>query len=131
MFSNRIEESSDPHNDSGIDEFTSTSVLSSGDNFIVTAQDDFCDVDSCSSHIENHTGTQTSSTPCSPVSMESDTSNDTEINSDDIEITIAILKALNLVDQMNGSISDFEDVLQFAKKLYCRNDSNLVNNLPE
>lgn len=44
---------------------------------------------------------------------------------DEIEITIAILKALNLVDQMNGSISDFEDVLQFAKELYCRNDSDL------
>ena len=56
--------------------------------------------------------------------MESNTSDtDTEIDPDEIEITIAILKALNLVDQMNGSISDFEDVLQFAKELYCRNDS--------
>ena len=36
--------------------------------------------------------------------------------SDDLEI--AILKALNLVDQINGSVSNFEDVLQFAKELY-------------
>ena len=52
------------------------------------------------------------------------TSDDLKIDPDDIQITIAILKALNLVDQMNGSISDFEDVLQFAKELYCRKDSH-------
>lgn len=33
-------------------------------------------------------------------------------------LEIAILNALNLVDQINGSISNFEDVLQFAKELY-------------
>ena len=53
-----------------------------------------------------------------------------EIDPDDIQITIAILKALNLVDQMNGSISDSEDVLQFAKELYCRKDSHLEEKWP-
>ena len=53
-----------------------------------------------------------------------------EIDPDDIQITIAILKALNLVDQMNGSVSDFEDVLQFAKELNCRKDSHLEEKWP-
>lgn len=62
--------------------------------------------------------------------MEPDSCDDSEINSDDIEITITLLKALNLVDKMNGSISDFEDVLQFAKELYCRKDNNLDEKWP-
>ena len=58
--------------------------------------------------------------------MESDASIESDAYIDeDTEITIAILKALNLTDQMQGSISDFEDILQFAKELYCRNDSHL------
>lgn len=47
------------------------------------------------------------------------------------EITCALLKALNLVDQMKGSIADFEDVLQFAKDLYCRNEIQLADLWPK
>jgi hypothetical protein len=38
------------------------------------------------------------------------------------EIVAAILEALNLVDQMGGSHKDFIDVLEFAEKLYSRNE---------
>lgn len=61
--------------------------------------------------------------------MASDTT-DNEIDHDHIEITIAILKSLNLVDQMSGSISDFEDILQFSKELFCRNDRKLKERWP-
>lgn len=117
---------SDLHSDSGIDEFTSP--LSPGD--VVTGQDDFCDTDSGSVLSENCNSVETSSFLCSSVLVEPDSCDDSEINSDDIEITITLLKALNLVDQMNGSISDFEDVLQFAKELYCRKDNNLDEKWP-
>ena len=48
------------------------------------------------------------------------------------EVTCAILKALNLVDQMLGSVRDFEDVLAFAKELYCKPpDCNLEEYWPK
>ena len=37
-------------------------------------------------------------------------------NHDEREIVTAILEALNLVDQMQGSHKDFIDVLEFAEK---------------
>ena len=52
-------------------------------------------------------------------------------NKENLEITSAILKALNLVDQMQGSVSDFEDVLQFSKELFRRNDSKLKKLWPK
>ena len=52
-------------------------------------------------------------------------------NKENLEITSAILKALNLVDQMQGSVSDFEDILQFSKELFCRNDSKLKKLWPK
>ncbi len=42
-------------------------------------------------------------------------------NPEEREIVAAILEALNLVDQMDGSHKDFIDVLEFAEKLYSRN----------
>ena len=48
------------------------------------------------------------------------------------EVTCATLKALNLVDQMRGSVRDFEDVLAFAKELYCKPpDCNLEEYWPK
>ena len=41
-------------------------------------------------------------------------------------ITCALLKGLMLVEQMEGSISDFEDVLAFSKELYFKNDEHLM-----
>ena len=52
-------------------------------------------------------------------------------NQANLEITCAILKALNLVDQMQGSLSDFEDLLDFSKQLFCRNDSELKKLWPK
>ena len=40
------------------------------------------------------------------------------------EILCAILRALMLVDQMNGSHNDISDALELAKDLYCGSDSN-------
>ena len=130
--SNRNEEPSDSHNDSGIDEFSSP--LSPGDNVTITVHvDDVYDWNS-SALPGNQTGAYASSTSSLAEMTESttpeNTSDDLEIDPDDIQITIAILKALNLVDQMNGSISDFEDVLQFAKELHCRKDSHLEEKWP-
>lgn len=53
------------------------------------------------------------------------------VNSVNMEITCAILKALNLVDQMQGSVTDFEDVLRFSKELFCRNDDELKKLWPK
>ena len=47
------------------------------------------------------------------------------------EILCAILRALMLVDQMNGSHYDISDALELAKDLYCGNDSNLKNMWPK
>lgn len=72
-------------NDSGIDECT---LPSSGDDNLTH--------DHCSVLSENQTSAQSlCSRPCSPDSMSSDTTDNTEIDPDDIEITIAILKSLN------------------------------------
>ena len=35
------------------------------------------------------------------------------------DIVCAICEAVMLVDQMEGSLNDFEDVLEYAKKLFC------------
>lgn len=61
---------------------------------------------------------------------ESESSDDTETNPVNIEITIATLKAFNFVDQMKGSISDFEDLLQFAKEVYCKSHRNFEERWP-
>ena len=42
------------------------------------------------------------------------------------DIVCAICEALMLVDQMEGSLNDFEDVLEYAKKLFCRSDYDLT-----
>ena len=55
---------------------------------------------------------------------ESESSDDTETNPVNIEIAIATLEAFNFVDQMKGSISDFEDLLQFPKEVYCKSHRN-------
>lgn len=47
------------------------------------------------------------------------------------EIVSAICEALILVDQMQGSLNDFEDVLEFAKKLFCRSDRELTKHWPK
>ena len=57
-------------------------------------------------------------------STEGDT-HTSNVNTVEMEITCAILRALNLVDQMQGSVADFEDVLLFSKELFCRNDAEL------
>lgn len=60
----------------------------------------------------------------SSTSTEGDT-HTSHVNNVKMEITCAILRALNLVDQMQGSVADFEDVLVFSKELFCRNDAEL------
>lgn len=67
--------------------------------------------------------------------------NDEECNGDSNEpssenqlkqdIICTILKALMLVEQMEGSITDFEDVLTFAKELFCRPDNRLATYWPK
>ena len=47
------------------------------------------------------------------------------------EIVCAICEELILVDQMQGSLNDFEDVLQYAKKLFCRSDCELTKHWPK
>lgn len=47
------------------------------------------------------------------------------------EILCAILRALMLVDQMNGSHNDISDALELAKDLYCGDDSNLKKLWPK
>lgn len=47
------------------------------------------------------------------------------------EIMAAICEALMLADQMQGSLNDIEDVLQYAKKLFCRNDLELTKHWPK
>lgn len=61
---------------------------------------------------------------------ESESSDDTETNPVNIDIAIATLKAFNFVDQMKGSISDFEDLLQFAKEVYCKSHRNFKERWP-
>lgn len=115
-----MEDPGDTNNDSGIDEC-----------ILPPSGDDNLTHDHCSVLSENQTSAQNlCSRPCSPDSMASDTTDNNEIDHDDIEITIAILKSLNLVDQMSGSISDFEDILQFSKELFCRNDRKLEERWP-
>lgn len=75
-------------------------------------------------------GLATSSASDVPSFANSSTEGDTHtstsnVNTVEMEITCAILKALNLVDQMQGSVADFEDVLVFSKELFCRNDTEL------
>ena len=47
------------------------------------------------------------------------------------EIVTAICEALMLVDQMQGSLNDFEDVLDYAKKLFCRSNHELTKYWPQ
>ena len=88
--SNRNEEPSDSHNDSGIDEFSSP--LSPGDNVTITVHVD--DVYDCnySALPGNQTGAYASSTSSLAEMTESttpeNTSDDLEIDLDDIQITI-------------------------------------------
>ena len=88
--SNRNEEPSDSHNDSGIDEFSSP--LSPGDNVTITVHVD--DVYDCnpSALPGNQTGAYASSTSRLAEMTESttpeNTSDDLEIDLDDIQITI-------------------------------------------
>lgn len=115
-----MEDPGDTNNDSGIDEC-----------ILPPSGDDNLTHDHCSVLSENQTSAQNlCSRPCSPDSMASDTTDNNEIDHDDSEITIAILKSLNLVDQMSGSISDFEDILQLSKELFCRNDRKLEERWP-
>ena len=120
-------------NDSGIDDEIISST-STGDDFIhetnasidnvITSRNHLC-ITVVTAH-SDLTSENFNTMPCSPELMESDASIESDAyNDEDTEITIAILKALNLTDQMQGSISDFEDILQFAKELYCSNDSHL------
>ena len=56
-----------------------------------------------------------------------------EKSSDDLEfkkeVVIAICRALMIANQMQGSINDIEDVLPFAKDMFCRNDQSLKSHL--
>jgi len=36
-----------------------------------------------------------------------------------------------LLEQMEGLITDFEDVLTFSKELYCKNDEHLMRTAKE
>lgn len=47
------------------------------------------------------------------------------------EIVIAICRALMIVNQMQGSLNDIEDVLSFAKDMFCRNDQSLKSHWPK
>ncbi|KAJ7391176.1 hypothetical protein OS493_019307 [Desmophyllum pertusum] len=47
------------------------------------------------------------------------------------EIVLAICRALMLVNQMQGSLNDFEEVLIFAKDLFCRSNQSLTAYWPK
>lgn len=88
----------------------------------------------CSS--EEHSGSYCYQHPTSTcedvasVEEESDEDSD-ELLEEKQNITRALLKGLMLVEQMEGSISDFEDVLAFSKELYCKNDEHLMRLWPK
>lgn len=67
------------------------------------------------------TSTEPSDDECDPIADSDCTLESPLTNPDEREIVTAILEALNLVDQMQGSHKDFVDVLEFAEKLYSRN----------
>ena len=103
------------------------SESSSGDSGEVTDLDEQSTIDNNStddtentddnldtSYLESTSGTSVTVSACS---QESPLTNLAER-----EIVTAILEALNLVDQMQGSQKDFLDVLEFAEKLYFRNN---------
>ena len=46
-------------------------------------------------------------------------------------ILYEVIRAFDLVDQMHGSHSDFNDLLEFARDLYCKDDVGLRQNWPK
>ncbi|CAB4019148.1 Hypothetical predicted protein [Paramuricea clavata] len=68
------------------------------------------------------TSTEPSDDECDPIADSDCTLESPLTNPDEREIVTAILEALNLVDQMQGSHKHFVDVLEFSEKLYSRNN---------
>ena len=72
-------------------------------------------------HSDCHQPSNISSGDLGLVEEESSGDSD-ELLAEKQDIIRALLKGLMLVEQMEGSITDFEDVLTFSKELYCKND---------
>lgn len=64
-------------------------------------------------------------------SVEENNDNSDEPSAEKQDVICALLKALMLVEQMEGSLADFEDVLAFSKELYCKNDEHLMRLWPK
>ena len=60
-------------------------------------------------------------TAISAQQQEEESSDDLELKK---EIVIAICRALMVVNEMQGSINDIEDVLTFPKGMFCRSDQS-------
>lgn len=64
-------------------------------------------------------------------SVEENNDNSDETSTEKQDVICALLKALMLVEQMEVSLADFEDVLAFSKELYCKNDEHLMRLWPK
>ena len=64
-------------------------------------------------------------------SIEESNEDSDELSAEKQNIICASLKGLMLVEQMEGSITDFEDVLTFSKELYCKKDEHLMGLWPK
>ena len=67
-------------------------------------------------------------TAISAQQQEEESSDDLELKK---EIVIAICRALMVVNEMQGSIKDIEDVLTFPKGMFCRSDQSLISLWPK
>ncbi|XP_031549912.1 uncharacterized protein LOC116287378 [Actinia tenebrosa] len=112
---------------------------------IETANDEYFENDDCasvgdknsmdSSHSDNQSDSaehlSAHEEPTSSSSFHSETESENQFNAIELEIICTILRAMNLAAQMNGSNKDFDDVLQFAKELFCREDPDLETFWPK
>ena len=120
------ENSTDPPSSSFSETDAPLTLASCGDMIAVESDLQVIRMEDCNANTGLYSATPSASAVPSLVnsSAESDT-HTSSVNTVEMEITCAILKALNLVDQMQGSVADFEDVFTFLKELFCRNDAEL------
>ena len=86
---------------------------------------------SCSSEETSDCYQHPNSSSSNLGSVEENNENSDEPSAEKQAVICALLKALMLVEQMEGSLADFEDVLAFSKELYCKNDEHLMRLWPK
>ena len=95
-----------------------------GDNSSIDSSHNDDQVD-YAEHLSDH------EVPTSSDSVQSEADLENHVNAIELEVICTILRAMNLAAQMNGSLKDFDDVLQFAKDLFCREDPDLETIWPK